>query len=419
LSLLVYYILVFFSALFYEDLSNIELIKIGGLTIYIADAITAMILFSFIRFLQLKTKPGAAVFKVTCVFLGWIAVAVIIGFPRYGFRAIGEVRTMSNYFAFFVPFVLVYPDAEIKTSAILDVLRNTLFIAAFATLIIFIIELMIGGRFFISSKMNEVAGGLEDFRGIRILNSDHAFHLTAILMLIVLSYALKYRRDAELIVAGSILLVIVLYSKNRTSPVALFAAFGIWIALKGYFRLLLSMLSVALILSAIIYLINPAFAANIAAAFGGIFNVSEDGTGQFRLLVQAVAIQQGLMHPIMGEGFGNYFNYYIPQLGITYDVPPHSMFVYLFQKTGIVGTALAFITIISFSYSINKKMKEFSSVLSSREMVYLNVLFILILSQLFYGLAYNFSMFFGLYAGFAVMLLEKMNSKNGNSQTTG
>ncbi len=402
--LLLYYIAIFFSALVYEDLSNIELLRVGGLVVYIADGISILIFLAFCRFLQLRMKPTCRPLKLVCIFLGWIGVAVLLGFTRYGFRAIGEFRTMANYFAFFIPFLLSPSNGENKSDYLLNVFRNTLFVAAAATLLVFVAELIAGGRIFISSRMQEVAGGLEDFRGVRILNSDHAVHLTSLLILVVVSYALKYRRDKELLIAAIILLMIIAYSKNRTAVVALFASFGVWVAVNGYFKLLISIVGGFLLLGGLLYVVSPGTVDNIVLAFGGIFNVSEDQTGQFRLLVQAVAIQQGLQHPFFGEGFGNYFNYYIPQLGITYDVPPHSMYVYLFQKTGIVGTLLAISTVVYLSIWLFKKQKKFGG-LDTRKQVYLNLLFVLILAELFYGFAYNFSMFFGLYCGFGIALL--------------
>lgn len=397
--------------MFYEDLSNIELVRLGGLVVYIADFISLLIFICFLRFLQLRNKPRGSIMTASYLLLGWICVGVLIGATRYGFRAIGEVRTMVNYFAFFVPFVLKYPEGKDADTAIYDSFRNTIFVAAIGTLIIFGIEIVIGGRFFISAKMNAVAGGLEDFRGIRILNSDHAFTLSSLAVLVLVAYALDYRRSMELLLAGFLLFVLVLYSKNRTAAISIMAAFGIWMIIRGYFKLMLGVLLGVSLIGLTLFLFSPAMAKPILDAFSGVANVSEDGTGQFRLLVQAAAIQQGLAHPVLGEGFGGYFNYYIPALDITYDVPPHSMYVYLFQKTGIVGTIIAFYTVVAvsvFLYKADKKADRWEA----RKKVYMNLLFIVVLAQVFYGFAYNFSMFSGLYLGYAaVITLNRKTNK--------
>ena len=63
-----------------------------------------------------------------------------------------------------------------------------------------------------------------------------------------------------------------------------------------------------------------------------------DATTSWRLSVWRSAIEQGRQHPVLGEGFGSYFDFQLAG-GRDVTVQPHNFYVETFLKLGLVGLA--------------------------------------------------------------------------------
>jgi O-antigen ligase len=81
----------------------------------------------------------------------------------------------------------------------------------------------------------------------------------------------------------------------------------------------------------------PHYLATRALAF---VNPSADPTSDWRLSIWRQALPIIRAHVLMGQGYGNYYNW-TASGGQTFSVQPHDTFIQLLLKTGVVGTTLA------------------------------------------------------------------------------
>jgi O-antigen ligase len=65
-----------------------------------------------------------------------------------------------------------------------------------------------------------------------------------------------------------------------------------------------------------------------------------DQTTAWRLYVWEAQLQTIRVHPIVGQGFGGYFDAYIPELDQRTDIFPHSLYVLTAVKVGFIGLAV-------------------------------------------------------------------------------
>ena len=75
------------------------------------------------------------------------------------------------------------------------------------------------------------------------------------------------------------------------------------------------------------------YVASRGAAFS---DPNADATASWRLEVWRSAFQQGRQHPVLGEGFGSYFDFRLASGG-SVTVAPHNLYVETFLKLGLIG----------------------------------------------------------------------------------
>lgn len=68
-------------------------------------------------------------------------------------------------------------------------------------------------------------------------------------------------------------------------------------------------------------------------------NPTEDPTSYWRLSVWRAYLQPFLEDPLFGQGFGGYWDVYVPELGARVITSPHSMYVQTLVKMGLLGMA--------------------------------------------------------------------------------
>jgi O-antigen ligase len=340
--------------------------------------------------------------------IGSLLFSIFYGITKYGFRAIGEGRYIYWIFFFSVP-VYFYLSGRLKTFRDFDkFFKITYLVAVASILFLLVIEILNGGRFFLTAENQEFAQ-LEDARGIRYLGSEETFHLGVAVVFLLIGQLMTKKKNKLLMFSILILTGIIIFTKNRTALISLFLSFLFVFISEGKAKLVLRLLFSFVALFFLFFLFFPSLANGVIAPLTSIFNISEDETGNWRLLVQAVAIEQGLKTPILGQGFGGYFEYYIEILNQTFEFPPHSIYVYLFQKSGFVGLIIyiaALISLIKESSRLKKITK--SNVTLERYRIFFKVLFV---AQIPYGFAYNFTTYFGLYVGMFIVLKYLIRKK--------
>lgn len=406
-----YYFSIFLLSFILSDLNAFPMFKIGGQNFYGTDfffGVALIIMFWVVfkkRFLFRKSLI------LLNLFLASVCFAIFYGVIKFGFRAVGEGRMVYSFFYLAVPFFIneIY---DLDYDKLISVINNTVIISGLAAFLMLMIEVINGGRFFFYSANIETLSGFEDFRGIRYLDAEANFSLN-LLAFYFLCIALFRRRKIDLLYMGIFLalLIIIILIKNRSALASLMFAFALYFILQASLKKLLSVIVIlALLIYALIHLLPSSVVNELAISYQGVFNITEDETGSWRMLVQLVAFNQALQTPLLGQGFGGYYDFYIPELDLSFDYPPHNIFVLLFLKGGIFSVLLSFIVLI---YLTRKFYKLSAISYLDRRIKVLFVFFtVLCLSQFFYGMVYAFFQFFFLLTGFMLLLVRKVQNAN-------
>jgi O-antigen ligase len=388
-----------------NDLATIVVVEISGFKLYVADIILCfvMMIFFFNYLYSWRKRKFSLLEKVYTLFLFYLLVQLIIGFQIYGFRAIGEFRSASYFFLFCIPAYLLENTEPIDEKLVLDIVAKTLLLSASAAFIMFVIEMSIGERFYISQINRELFTNFSDFRGMRILDSYQTFNLLAISLYFILKYEIYNVINKKEILFSIIAIVSVIITRNRASLFALLTSFFLFLAFNRRIRILLMFMSISIAVIFAIYMLSPNLSEQIINAFQMGLKPEEDPTGKWRLAVQGVALAQGLLTPYFGQSYGGYFKFDVPGMGFM-DITPHNQFLSLFLKTGGLGVGLL-ITI--FIIYLVKYIKAIKLTIDKKARHILIILFIIVFSQLIYGFSYDFVPFFSLYLGFSSFIIEK------------
>jgi hypothetical protein len=390
-----------------SDLNAFPLFKLGSQNLYGTDVFfgIALVITGWVV-LKRKFLLRKALLPLNLLLLT-VTVALVYGLMKFGMSSIGEGRMIYSFFYISVPFFLdeVYRFDKEKTA---EVINNTILITGGAAFLMLLIEFLNGGRFFFYGANTELLSGFEDFRGIRYLDADANFALN-FLAFYFLAIALFNQKKVNYTYLGLfiILFIIIVLIKNRSALASLIFSFALYFIFQSSLKLLLRTTALIFLLIFILVKVLPSSIVNeLIVSYSGIINITEDETGSWRMLVQFVAFNQALQTPLLGQGFGGYYDFYIPELDLSFDYPPHNIYVLLFLKGGVFCVISAFAGVIYLSrkyYKLSLKWKDPSNV---------KVLFvaftILCLSQFFYGMAYAFYQFFFLLAGFMILLVRKI-----------
>jgi hypothetical protein len=396
----VYFIVLFFSSLLLVDIGAYPLLNIG-MSVYLIDVFFAFFIFCFF-IIGVRTKfHYYDVNKLFLCFISVLILSICYGITRYGFAAVGEGRYVYWLFFFSVP-VFFYLDGRLRTMRDFDKLfKLTYLLVAFNILILLLVEIINGGRFFLAPENKEFVK-LEDERGLRFLGTEETFHLGVAVVFLMIDQLISKKKNKLKIVAIILLTAIILFTKNRTALLSLFLALIIVFILEGKAKVLLRISLALIVLLVFSFIAFPVFTQSVISPITSVFDISKDETGNWRLLVQAVAIQESLKTPIFGQGFGGYFSYYVEALGQMINYPPHSMYVYLFQKTGIIGLLAYVIALFSLIRETSHLKKN--ALLGPPAEKYRLLLKVLLIAQIPYGFAYFFSTYLGFYIGMLVVL---------------
>lgn len=407
-GLRLYYVIVFVVSAIPEDMEALTLFKVGSLQLYAIDIVHGLIVMSILAFIvRRKQIVVGHEARFYLIFLAWLLIEVVLGVMRFQFRALGEARYILPLFAFVVPFLLVPEDEPERFHKIRDILFGTIVTAGLAGVVMFFIEVLNGGRFFLSEINRQNLGEFEDFRGTRILGSTHCFNIMALGALqFFRSEIVKDLRNPKVLSAIA-LLIIALISKNRASIIAVSSAMLFLLVIQKRIKRLLSIAVTVAVVMISFGFFFPSFTDQMVTSITGALNPAEDQTGSWRLALNLSALDQALETPWLGQGYGGYFYFLIPG-SRPEDAPPHNQFIILFLKAGLVGLVLCLL----FLWSVFRRFAHLmrTGQQSMEVKVTLNTIMMLVFSQLPYGMAYNFVPLFGVYAGIAVMYGDILSS---------
>ncbi len=407
-KLKIYYVLLFLYSFIFSDLTNMIFLKIGPVVIYFIDLIYLLVIYSTFYFFKKKfytrlDTPGI----IYLFFLGWLIYEVIRGFPIFGFRSIGEARYIASLFLCFIPPYLFWDSEQDNFEKIYEVLEKTIIISGLAGLIMFIIEFINGGRFFISSVNVESLSGFEDARGIRYLDVYHIFNMLILAVFLYLKMALNELYERKNIILIVSLVLATLITQGRTSIIAIAISFLILLLLQKNFNLLFKIALYALLIFIAFLILFPETASSMILIFGDsfkLFQPADDITGTtfWRWAVNIAALEQAFQTFWLGQAYGGYFAFEVPLISHeVIEFPPHNMYIMIFLKAGIIGLIIMLIFLLVSIFNVIKKF--FESITNSKENLVYSILVVIFISQIFFAFAYGFVQPFGLYIGFTFL----------------
>jgi O-antigen ligase len=274
----------------------------------------------------------------------------------------------------------------------------------------FWVEVVHGGRFFISAVNQADLGSPEDFRGMRYLGSSQTFNIMALAAFLAVR-ALCLRKISFLHLASTVTLILIaILTKNRAALFSITVGFFVLLVFRRDFRQLLLFLACALLIGVTIAFYSSDAFNNATLAIESGLNPMEDETGLWRLALNGAAIEQGMETPLVGQGFGGYFYFVVPGME-PIEAPPHNQFVYLFLKTGIIGALLCFLILASFCITTLRRVR---SSLTEEAVTIHSWLLVVGVSQLVYGLVYGFVPLFGFFVGCGT-ILQRVSHTDGNA----
>jgi O-antigen ligase len=404
----VLYLAVLLVAMALSDLSNASLLSAAGQSVRGIDLLNVVAVSMAVLYLAgggwARLTRAGRWFLLLAV---WLVVCLALGGTRYGPSAIGEFRYVLPMFWFFVPPAVemlrnTSPRVEYAT-----VPRSVITLSCLAALLMLIIELAHGGRYFFAAANRDRLTGFADFRGTRYLDSYQTFSIMLASAASMLS-AWRYR-SLGFVTLSLGLLVAAFWTQNRTAVLAIVLAFVALALLQRRFALVGGLVAGGGIAIGIFALAAPETFARIQGSYLSALSPVADDSGTWRFLIQYSAFEQGMQTPVLGQGYGGYFRFELPGRA---DVlaPPHNQFLVFFLKGGIVAVALSLNMLLQFVRAFMRSRTQ--SGLNDPERLQVDILLVLVLSQFAYGVAYDFVVFLGLLLGCGEVLLQRQRARS-------
>jgi len=204
--------------------------------------------------------------------------------------------------------------------------------------------------------------------------------------------------------------IVILIDSHRSVWLALLVLLLSLILLKEIrFGKVLSWSIPSILIGLVIWIVAGSFGFNmieyITTRGSAFINPQEDPTASWRLAIWKAQLERFLEYPVLGGGFGGYWQVYVPELREEIDVSPHSLYLQTLVKIGIVGL-LAYCAII---FKVFLQLKRWIE--THRKGYYpefgiaLTGLIILIASHAYYAF-YAFEYYTWLFVGLSVAVLN-------------
>jgi len=405
-----FFILIYSSSVLWIDFVSLPIFNLMGMNIYPVDL---FFIFSIIFFFLIIKEKKFNVEKIKTPFIPyililiWFLFQILRNIPYYKQSAIGDGRSILYFFFFFITY---YYSQKFTPETYAKFSEKILKISALGALLLFIIELYLGHRFSILVDTIKEAnfGYLVDPRGVRILGSSDTFNLLIFAVYLILLTLYQGKISIGRIILLLISLIAAFVSQNRTAIISITFGFCIYLLLNYRIKSLIKIfIFVIVILTLVAVFLNYFFPKHFFLSIGEVMTSAFDpfndkvGTTYWRFLAIQSALEKFAEKPILGEGFGQYWNLYINNEVVF--LPPHNEYVTILIKSGIIGLLLLF----AIFYKIFKSYFIYKNVIQHNYKPLLDTMFIALISALPYGMGFEFYPYFGLYFGIYLGIIVK------------
>ena len=322
-----------FTPDFYDSINNLFLIP-GGLRF--SDAVLLIMLFAALIKLFISNK---VLFNLNLSFFIsllsiWFLFEIVRNYSTYGISAPGEFRFRYLILSFPLYITVIFDIPEKRKK-----LFKYLIIFSLVVPLLFIPYIgsvkgwIFGGEVnrFLPADIN--LGFIYGLTALFIGNKYKLFNynkaLISALTVIILFFVLLDAHRSVWLSAAVIILTLIfineIYTKNSF----------IWLAASFIILILVYSLLAETGLNVFGYITER------ASAF---LNPLADSTARWRIWIWEAQIEKFWHQPFLGQGFGGYWNVYVPTLG-NVEYSPHSLYVQSLVKIGIIGLGLYLIVI--------------------------------------------------------------------------
>ena len=379
------------------------------------DIFYLMAIYYFIRaILETTFFRNLVSARIFFIYLIIILIALLYGLHRWDISvALGGLKIFTPMFAIAVPVFIVGKARVNDTRYIARIFKYTVIVSAIGSLILFVIELSYGGRFFFNKTLSVDLGldRMEDFRGIRYLGSQETYNILLLALLLIYDSFVRKKIKFLGIFISIVLIIIAFFTKNRTAIFSITGVFLLQLLLTRR-RFLIVFMSVIVILSYVVVdIINTKITKPFIDPFSSALNLQTDVTGSWRIYCNLAYLREGLKSPILGKGLTSQYagGVYVEELKDRIQFPPHNMFIIQFFQSGIFATILLLIFTLILTAELVKVTRCLQNEPGLLQSVYL--LIAIVSSQLIYGQFYGYIWFFGIYCGFAMLLIKSVHKK--------
>jgi O-antigen ligase len=227
-----------------------------------------------------------------------------------------------------------------------------------------------------------------------------------------MNYVKKYNIKDVLI--SLLLIFAAIIAQGRTSIIAVLVSLMVFLLIQRKFRIIIYSITLPLIIIAYLAIYYPLLLNEYFNVFLGAFslfvNPNNDvtGTALWRATVNLAALSQAIQTIWFGQGYGGYYYFNIPTFSAADSATiPHNLYIIILLKAGLIGVVLFLVFLFSLLVELFKSGKR--NKLDPRYCLFISIFFIIVLSQLPYGLGYTYINTIGLYSGFAFLLMYLQN----------
>lgn len=340
------------------------------------------------QFIGNAGRSGTGLKRIAVVFAIWVAFEVARNIPQYGLSAPGEFRFSYLILALPIYVGLHFPTAEMRVRLLKVLIGcSLLFPITMVPLLGALNAGIVGveGRFFpatisLGIALGVLALGIAHRHGIVRLKLPLLWMISLLAGAILVSDG---HRSVWIFVGASLLFLIarkeVGWKTVAAGGALLVTAYGILaLGFPSVIRHFLDFLGERLL---------------------AFLSPEQDPTARWRLALWYSALETIARSPFLGEGFGGYWAFVTPGLGVVTQ-SPHNLYIQALVKIGLIGLFIYLVLIV-------KTYRQFIQTLvrqpaQSHQVAFLTIGSMTLVASHLYFVAYAFDLYSGFYIGLAV-----------------
>lgn len=301
---------------------------LGGALVYPADVfLGAFLLLEFFRGCMRQTHIYCATDRWMAAYIGWVLICVVRGVPDYKYSAVGEAREFLHPLLYFA--TIHYITRAEQIPSMLKWLKWICVITVVVWLVAF-----------------GMAGFLPRTRGGFILLAV-TLCTTALAVLLGRDHIARHRKAAALTLVVLVACVMLSLNRNIVLGMLLAIPFLLWIGRRYFFQAVMLIAITAAIGGFYIGWLTSQFGSEVESLFVekmmALINPSKDPTGNWRLYSYRWEMEKIMSNPfwvLIGQSFGGYYEWYFNMMDEPIRTAPHSVYIQLWSKMGLMGLLL-------------------------------------------------------------------------------